>query len=185
MYDKLKQDIKKAKEKVEEWKSDDKVFINKKEWEEHVMAKSKYDEFKKGGFDHVGVPTQLISDLRGSIEEKNKIIKIEETRADSWKKKFNEFIATLADNNHLHCTQEVEEVLAQAEKAGYNTKQAEDISRTFSAYKEETAGVESELRSEILRLQTLLKQENVLENTKLEELLREILARLIKIVRKR
>ena len=146
---------------------------------------SKYDEFKKGGFDHVGVPTQLIQDLRGSIQDKNEVIKIEKARADDWRDEYNGFISTLARDDYLHCTQEKNEILAQAAKAGYNLKQAEDISRAFSAFKEEASGVESSLKSEILRLQTLLKQENVLENAKLEELLREILNRLIKIVRKR
>jgi len=158
---------------------------DQKTFEELVMKSGKYDEFKKGGFDHVGVATQLIQDLRDALSEKNEIIKIEKARADDHRTEYNLLISTLAGDNYLHCTQEKNEILAQAAKAGYNVKQAEDIGRAFSAYKEESSKTISDLNSEILRLQTLLKQENVLANVKLEEVLREILSRLLKIVRRR
>ena len=155
---------------------------DRKTFEELVSKSSRYDEFKKGGFENIGQVNNLIEQMRDDVEKINELAKIERERADELRKKYNDFIATISNDNHLHCVQEEAEILAEAKKAGTNAKELEDVKRAFGAYKEQAVKTESDLRAEIARLKAMLKQENVLKDAKLEELLREIIRRLINIV---
>jgi hypothetical protein len=157
---------------------------DEKLFSELVSKASKYDEFKKEGYENIGQLKFFMDELRQNVLDANQARRIEAERGDELRKELNELIATLANEDHLHTVQEKTEILAEAKKAGANAKDLEDIKRSYGAFKEEASKVESELKAEIARLKALLKQENVLENTKLEELVKELIKRLVALLPK-
>ena len=157
---------------------------DEKLFSELVSKASKYDEFKKEGYENIGQVKFFMDELRQNVLEAKQAKRIEKERGDELRKELNEFIATLANENHLHTVQEKTEILAEAKKAGANAKDLEDLQRAFGAFKEEASKTESDLKVEIAKLRALLKNENVLANSSLVELIREVIKRLVQILPK-
>jgi hypothetical protein len=160
----------------------DKVCLEPSKFEELVSKSSKYDEFKKEGYETVSVVRRRVEELLGHIQEAKDTARVEKERADEYRRQYNELIADLASEPYFNTTQEVTEILSQAKKASAAIKELEDLQRAFAGYKVTAEGLESNLNAEIKRLKALLDQKDVLENAKLEELLKEIVNRLVKMV---
>lgn len=163
----------------------DNISIPKKTFEELVTKSSKYDEFVKAGYSSAADVKQLLQDLRNSIDDKNKELAVERARADDWRKQHREFVAGLADDDHLQTTQDEAEILAKAATFGQIESDRNDLLASLAALELKAGKQESELNAEIARLKALLAQEDVLSNAKFEDLLKEIVNRLLDIVRKK
>lgn len=144
------------------------ICLDSSTFEKLVSKSSKYDEFKKGGFENIGEVNNLIENLREDVKRNTEAKKIAEEKAEDYRKEFNNLLATLASEDYFNTTQEMAQVLAEAKKASQNVKELEDLQRNFVAYKDTAAKTESNLRAEIARLKALLAIEK-------EDLIKEML----------
>lgn len=158
------------------------INIPQKTFEELVGKATKYDAFVNSGWNTPEFVKQTIEDYKKQLSdvrgERDTALKTVEDRRKEW----NELIAFLA--TELGTRQDVQEIRDVAENYDRVIGDYEDTRTKYAADKKSWAETELELNAEIARLQALLKQSNVLENSKMEDLLREIVRRLISIVKK-
>ena len=160
------------------------INLPKATFEELVKKSTLYDEFKSAGYETLSYVTERIQGLNKSIEDKNSEIRRLTTLADDIRKVHNQFIALLADDNHLHTTQEESQILTEAEKAGKVRKEYEDLQTSYAAVQTAYGEDKSKLKAEIEVLKQRLIQARSVRDVKTIELLVELLRRLTTIVKK-
>lgn len=163
--------------------SDDEIVIKKSEYEQLLEAKSYYQQFKDNGFTSATEVKQRIDDLNKAIEDKNKEIVSEKERAEAFRKDFNDLLAYVA--KALNTQQELNQVHTSLDKLEGELTELDDLKRNFASLQLSSGQTEEELKAEIAKLQGLLKQQNVLENVELSELVRELVRRLLVIVKRK
>ena len=146
-----------------------------------VGDSSKYSEFAKKGYSTVADVNELRAGLNKSIDDKSKEIATLKTTAEEYRKTLNAFVSDIA--LALACRQDTIEILTFAKEAGEKAGELEDLQTAFASLKNNSETAHSELNAEIARLKALLAQKDVLSNAKLEDLLKEIVKRLLVILR--
>jgi N-acetyl-anhydromuramyl-L-alanine amidase AmpD len=163
--------------------ADDEMVIKKSEYEQLIEAKSYYQQFKDNGFATVTEVKQRIDDLNKAIEEKNKQIVAEKNRAEEYRKDYNDLLAYCA--KALNTQQELNQVHTGLDKISGQLDELDELQKNFAALQLAAGKTEEELKAEIAKLKSLLKQENVLENVELSDLIKELIRRLTNLVKRR
>lgn len=164
---------------------DDEITIKKSVFEELVGKATKYDAYKALAYGEPAEIKQLIEDLSKSIKDKNELIAISEKKFDDLQREHKNLISDITTEDALNCTQDYSTIKAEARKTGKYKADAEDLSRAFASYKESSEKTHGEMEVEIARLKALLQQQNILENTEVADLLRELIRRLSNILKRK
>jgi len=162
---------------------DDELLVKKSDFENLVRKSSLYDEFTAAGYGSATEVKQLVSDMRKSIDDKSEAINSEKERADTIRQDYNDFLAMVAIA--LGTVQEVPQIKVRLDEIEKDLDDLSDIQVAFANLELSAGKEKEELNAEIARLNAMLSNEDVLENAKLEDLLREIVQRLLKIIKRR
>lgn len=172
---------------IEKWSkgmpSDGEISLDKETFERLVKKSTLYDEFKGAGYETVAQLKEAIQNLKNSINDKNQEIEEEKTRAEECRKEIKFIFATLADDEHLHTTQDWLQIEAAARKAGVTSSEFEDLKLAYAALQTSSGTTESKLKAEIAVLKEQLKQNNALETANLRDFIVELVRRLKSIVK--
>ena len=161
----------------------DEIAVKKSVFEALVSASSRYDEFTKAGYGSATEVKQLVSEMRKSIDDKQATINSEKERAETIRQDFNDFVAMVAIS--LGTVQEVPQIKVRLDEIEKDLDDLSDIQVAFANLELSAGKEKEELNAEIARLKAMLANKDVLENAKLDELLREIVQRLLKIIKRR
>ena len=163
--------------------SDDETVVKKEYLAQLEEAKSYLQQFKDKGFFSATEVSQQIDDLNKAIGDKNTEIKAEKDRAESFRKDFNDLLAYAA--KAVNTQQELNQVHTGLDNVEKNLTEYDDLQRAFATLQLSSGKSEEELKAEIAKLRALLKQENVLENVELADLLKELVRRLLSIIKRK
>lgn len=160
---------------------------NTPEWQKKYMElvekSSKYDSFVKAGYENAEKMLNKFEELRNEAKAANDARKQAEEAAEISRKELKDFIATLADDQHLKTRQDKAEIVSVASRYGVLMGNYEDISIKYQNDKDLWGKTKAELESEIARLKAMLDYEDVLSNATLEELIRALVKKLTTILR--
>ena len=162
----------------------DQISIEKKVFEELVTKSSAYDRFKAMGFESAESLSVKLAELKKTAEEQSNAKREAEDLAEDYRRQLRDFVAVLADDAHLKTRQDIPEIEAKAALFGRIEGELEDTTTKYQKDFKSWAVTEAELQSEIARLKALLDYEEVLSNAKTQELIREIIRRLTKLIKK-
>lgn len=162
--------------------SDDEISISKKTFEDLVSKASRFDQFVSAGYGSATEVKQLISELRKSIDDKSAALDSERARAEALRKDFNDLVAMVAVS--LGTVQEVPQIKVRLDEVQKNLDELDDIQRAFAELELSSGKEKEELNAEVSRLRAMLKNEDVLSNAKMEEILAEIIRRLKNIIKR-
>lgn len=162
---------------------DGNIEISKKTFEELVTKSDRYDKFVRAGYDSAEKMLNKFDELKNEAKTANDGRKQAEEAAEISRKELRDFIATLADDQHLKTRQDKAEIISVASRYGVLMGNYEDISIKYQNDKELWGKTKAELESEIARLRAMLDYEDVLSNATLEELIRAMIKKLTTILR--
>jgi N-acetyl-anhydromuramyl-L-alanine amidase AmpD len=155
--------------------SDDLMQIKKSDFEKLLNNSLAYDEYQKQ-FTSPAQAKQLVQGLKDDLNKEKSRVKEADARADGYKKELEESIAEIA--KLLNVRQELIEVTATIETMMTEMDKLEDFKKKHAGDSLEWAKNELTLKQEIARLEALLKQQDILENVELSDLLKELVKRL-------
>lgn len=158
----------------------DVMEISTAQFEELVTKSTKYDGFASQGWTNPEQVTQAIETRDKAIVDLRKERDGAVADAEEWRKKLNDLVSYAA--KALDCRIDEVEVRTKLDEIERVMTELEDKATNYSTDKLKWAETESELNVEIARLNALVKNSNVLENSKTSDLIREVVRRLIKIV---
>ena len=162
--------------------SEGKIELDKKKFEELVTKATAYDNLLKtfGTASAVEIK-KMIDDRDDSIKEKNKQLRLERERADNARKEFNDLVAACA--KALNTPQEPNQIITALSKLKDDLDTFDDLQMAFANLQLSTNKEKEDLNTEIDRLKALVKYGDV-GDFSMEELIGEIIKRLLSIVRK-
>ena len=161
----------------------DEISIKKAVFENLVSKSSRFDEYAKAGYESATQVTQLLSELRKSIDEKNSAIDAEKARAENFR---TDYLARIAkDAIALGVQQEENQIDVALAKIKEQLIELEDLTRNFATLQLSSGEEKEALNAEIARLNALLQQKDVLANVAVADLLRELIKRLLSIVKRK
>jgi hypothetical protein len=163
--------------------SGDDITISKKTFENLVGKASKYDEFNRIGYGSAAEVTHELQGLRQSIDDKNEAIKAEKERAEGARKDYTDLLALVAAT--LNTQQEENQVKVALNKVSTQLDELDDLRRNYASLQLESGKEKEELNAEVARLAALLNNKGALKDYKLEELLKEIISRLGRILKRK
>lgn len=154
---------------------DGNISIPSKTFEELVTKATERDEYAKQ-FESPAQAQQLIQSLKDDLVAARDAKKEQESRAEEWRRNFNNIVAELA--TILDTRQDYAEVKANIEALVARIDELEKYKKTHSDDSRSWAETELSLKKEINRLQSLLNNEDVLSNVPLSDLIKELIKRL-------
>ena len=146
-----------------------------------VTKASKYDGFAAEGWTNVEQVKQALESRDKAIVDIRKERDAAKADAEEWRKKLTDLVTYCA--KALDTRIDEVEVRTKLDEMSGILDQFEDMKTAYSKDKLKWAETETEFVAEIARLTSILGQENVLENVNAEELLKELVKRLLKILR--
>ena len=158
--------------------SEDTIQLGKAKFEELVTKASRFDAFKAEGWENPNLIKKVIKDLKEDLKRER------ETNGDTaqeWKKTHQNFMRDLA--NTLGTAQREVEVLASVRKALNAENEFLKEKPQYSKDRKEWLDKETSLKDEIVRLTAMLKYQEVLQNSSLEELIRELIKRFTQLLK--
>lgn len=159
----------------------DTITIDKTTFESLVTKSSRWDEVLKLGYTSAAQIEQEYKSLKANVASKAEEVTIAQNQAEANRKHFNELLANAA--KALGTVQEVAQVNAALAKVSLDLDTLSDLQRQFGELQINSSEQVEELNAEIARLKALVNHTNVLEESTMEELLKEIIKRLAKIIK--
>lgn len=169
--------------KGESMPSDGNIEISKETFEQLVTKADKYDKFERAGYNSVEKMLNKFDELKNECKAANESRKQAEEAAEISRRELRDFVAVLADDQHLKTRQDKAEIIAVASRYGVLMGNFEDLSIRYQNEKELWGSSKAELESEIARLKAMLDYEEVLTNASLEEIIRALIKKLQNILR--
>ncbi len=105
-----------------------KITIDQSTFEELVTKSSKYDSFNSAGYENVEQVNNKLDELRQESKSANDARKQAAEMAEVSRRELTDFIAALADDQHLKTRQDKSEILSVASRYGTLLGNYEDLS---------------------------------------------------------
>lgn len=157
----------------------DTITIPKKTFEKLVTNSSRYDQFKNKGFEN---PDQ-IQDLINKYEEDLKTERrTNGENAEKWRKEHQNVVRELA--NLLNTSQKLPDILGEVNILLEKEEELRKLKPVSENERKEFSKQKADLEAEISRLTALLNHQEVLSNVTVEEMIAEIIKRILKIIRR-
>src|SRR3990167_9292836 len=149
-----------------------------------VGKADKYDGFVKIGFDNAGAVVQRIEEINEALKTERTAKSEAEEATEERRKHLNDLLTFLASDLALQTRIDETEIRNKAIQFGNLEGERDGLKDDFSRKITDWNKMESDLRAEIARLKALSEQ-GTLSQAKTDELIREIIRRLTKIVTRR
>lgn len=168
---------------IEQWKNTmpdtGTITIEKKTFEELVTKSSRFDQFKAAGFDNADDAMKVVDDLKKALQEERDT---NATTAEKWKLEYIEFVRQVSDL--LHSSQREVEMLDAIRRLVVDSDNLAQLQKKYDKETKAYHGQVANLEAEVERLKKMLDYEEVLSNAKLEELIKELIKRISKLIRR-